>query len=87
MLRLGKAREDALDFYFSKRPPAVREVDAVVSAALGGGMHVATDLVTQKKHKARVNGVFVFCIYIYMYFLFCLLRRDGQYFVSVYCAC
>lgn len=53
MLCLGQARDTALDAYFTQRPPGEREVDAVMSAAAGGGMHAAAELATQKKHKAR----------------------------------
>ena len=56
ILRLGQARDTALDTYFSYRPPAAVEVDGVMSAAAGGGMHAAAELATQKKHKARRLG-------------------------------
>lgn len=53
MLQLGQARDNALEAYFSRRPPAAREVEAVMSSAVGGGMHAAAELVTQKRHKVR----------------------------------
>lgn len=51
ILQLGHARDCALETYFSRRPPAAREVEAVMSSAVGGGMHAAAELVTQKRHK------------------------------------
>lgn len=57
ILRLGQARDAALETYFARRPPAAREVEAVMSSAVGGGMHAAAELVTQKRHKVgRTNA-------------------------------
>lgn len=56
MLHLGQARDNALETYFSRRPPAAREIDAVMSSAVGGGMHAAAELVTQKRHKVGGLG-------------------------------
>lgn len=56
MLQLGQARDAALHTYFSRHPPNAREVDAAVAAAVGGGMHAAAELVTQKRHKVGRAG-------------------------------
>ncbi len=53
MLQLGQARDVALDTYFSRHPPTAREVDTAMAAAIGGGMHAAAELVTQKRHKVQ----------------------------------
>lgn len=55
ILHLGQARGTALEAYFARRPPAAREMHMVMSAAVGGGMHAAAELATQKRHK--VEGV------------------------------
>lgn len=51
MLQLGNARDAALKAYFSRHPPSRKEADTVMSAAVGGGMHAAAELATQKRHK------------------------------------
>ncbi|CAN0181828.1 unnamed protein product, partial [Ectocarpus sp. 4 AP-2014] len=54
MLQLGNARDAALKAYFSRHPPSRREAETVMSAAVGGGMHAAAELATQKRHKAAL---------------------------------
>lgn len=50
-LVLGRAREAALERYIARRPPAERELDEVMAASAGKGMHAAAELATQKRHK------------------------------------
>lgn len=52
ILVLDRARESALESYFSAQPPQAREVEEVMAAAAGEGMHAAAELAIQKRHKA-----------------------------------